>query len=503
MPDEPIELPPSLDDVAAEVMRRDAARAAEPRFPALWYTSNSPISRGQRDCGMRRYGEYHAGVHGSGYRRKAGVIPLATGKSVHQGLQLLGEWIMEWQTGNPAQRLVAVDQDAVAWAASEAAAKYEIRARSKGLQLSTTDSTTNVAMEQLILEQRTLVEALVWIYALVRLPYMLSQYRLLNVEYEEGPVLDCSCGLGDWVGTPPDHGARGCLGVVAQGRTDYLWEGMALDVAGQLAYEEFKTKASQRKSWEDAWEHAAQLWLNMEAASRRLGKPVDTAFVPVLYKGWRGRDKGAPETDPKYQHSPLCYGWFDPGNPPMRPPAWSSTYKWFDEMGAGHTLPRTYTRQPIWNEALPLPALPDRPDASRVERWVKSCIKPAQYMDLMTVLGPFPRPAYRLEDASHALLAEERKWRQDVEYLRSVHAYEISHPAVVDLIPRSWNCTGYDGTRCEFYPVCKKEPGWDQPLSQHPLYELRTPHHVPERQAFEALGVVFPGEGDEDEDGEE
>lgn len=467
-------------------------------YPALWFTSNTPITTGQRDCAYLRWLGYHAGRHGTGYRRKGHAVPLATGSAVHDGHQLIGEWILEWQAKNPRRRLTSVPDPVIAWAAGEAAARYEAKARAKGLILTVGDVDAAAALDQLILEQRTLIEGLVWIYGIVRLPVMLADYRLLAVEHEEAPVLDCSCGLGDWVGQWEVHAQRACHGIVAQGRTDALWEGVTEATTGTIVYEELKTKASERKSWEDGWEHAAQLWLNMHAASKRLGRDVTTAFVPVLFKGWRGRDRGAAPTTPKYQHSPLCYGWYDAGNLPMREPNWSSRYTWYDDYGQKHTLGRTYTRRPIWLEDVEIPAAGVRDGASRVECWITAHIQPVQYPDLLKVLGPFPLPRTQLPDATLALLAEERRWRDLVAALRDSHAFTPDHPLVAEVIPRSWNCTRYDGTPCEGRPVCKKETGWEA-IDTMGVYDIRTPHHLSERQAFERSGVVFPADDDEGE----
>lgn len=461
--------------------------------PLLFYTSHSPHEKGLRDCPMERYVEYHAGRHGSGYRRTSTAVPLVTGGAVHKGMQFVGEWILEWQAKNPQRRLMTLPDPVIAWAATEAAVRYEQRARAKGLQLTQTDAAAMVAVEQLIMEQRTLVEALVWMYCLVRLPYMLSEYKLFDVEFEETPVLDCTCGLGDWNTAIDIHKARSCQGIVSQAREDFTWEAVA-DLS--LVAEEFKTKATERASWEQAWEHSAQLWLNMEAKSRRLGRPVNTAFVPVLFKGWRGKERGAGPEEPKWQHSTLCWAWYDPGGLPLREPNWSSKYRWTDEFGRGHTLPRTYTRVPIWDESRPLPPVPLRPEASRVERWIKNFITPAQYAEHVKILGPFPRPQHRLEDATAALLAEERKWRKTIKQLREAGAYEPAHPLVSQLVPRSWNCTKYDGTPCMAKPICDKQPGWDA-IESMAIYERRTPHHAPERTAFEELGWELPPPDDE------
>ena len=474
----------------------------ERTYPLLWYTSGTPINIGQRDCAFERYMGTHAGKHGTGYRRITQAVPLATGGAVHEGVELIGDWIMEWQATHPNRRLLNVPDEVTAWAATEAAGRYEAKARTRGLALSKSDTDAFAAIEQLILEQRTLTESLIWIYALGRLPMMLSSYRLLGVEHEETPVLDCTCGLGDWVANDVAHAARGCTGIVAQGRADALWEHAD---HGGIVYEQIKTKAQEKKSWEDAWEHSGQLLLDMEGASKRLGKDVSEAFVPILFKGWRGRDRNAPETEPKYQHSPLVYGWFNPGGL-NQDPEWSARYTWYDDYGKKHTLGSTYKRTPIWPDTVPFPSgnnpngVVFREGASRVEQWIKGYILPVQLVEFLKTLGPFQRQRGRVPAATASILAEERLWRERVEYLRSVHAFDHTHAEVVNLIPRSWNCTHYDGTPCQFKPICFQEPGWEQ-IETMGVYEIRTPHHLPEKVTFEAAGVAFPEQ--DEEEGEE
>jgi hypothetical protein len=237
----------------------------------------------------------------------------------------------------------------------------------------------------------------------------------------------------------------------------------------------------------------------MEGATRRLGREVNIAYVPLLFKGWRGRDRNQPPTAPKYQHSPLTYGWFDPGQPPLRDPEWSSRYRWQDEYGKTRQVPGTFSRVPVWDEQNPLITTGMRADASRVEVWVRNHIADTQWPDLIKTLGPFPRPRQRLVDAEAALKAEERLWRERVRLLREEQAYGAEHTSVTELIPRSWNCTQYDGTPCPFRPVCDKEPGWDA-IDTMGKYEHRRPHHDPEREVFESIGRVFPTDELEDVD---
>lgn len=487
------------------------------QFPLLWYTSGTPMNVGQRDCAFARWLEYHAGPHGTGYRMKAAAVPLATGAAVHHGIELVGKWMLEWQQAHPGQRLLVVPDEVVAWGAAEAADGYAAKARRRGLELTKTDSTAMEAVEQLIVEQQTLIEAQVWMYAIVRLPFMLSRARLLDVEREETPVIDCTCGLGDWIGQAAHHAQRNCRGIVAQGKADFLWE--VVD-DGTIEYEEFKTKAVANYGWEQGWEHSGQLFRNMEAASKRLGRDVSTAYVPVLFKGKRDRWDREDKTAPKAQQSPLVYGWFDPGNGMTRPADWSARYVFYDDWGKRHTLPKTFTRVGIWRADVELPAdnpngWPGRAGARRVERWVRGWILPVMHAELVKVLGPFPKPRALVGDYTQAMLTEERRWRSEVEYLRELKIYQPGDEARVEIegqlpetitaahvISRSWACTRFDGSRCMFKPVCFKDPGWEQ-IETMGWYEIRTPHHAPEAEACAAVGVVFPEDADGDEDDNE
>jgi len=483
---------------------------AETSYPAIWFTSGTPLKLGQSECKFERWLGYHAGKHGTGYRRKATAIPLATGSGVHDGIALTCEWVLDRQKARPNDRLLEVPDSVIAWAATEAADKYERGARLRGLELTKTDLDAAAAVEQLIMEQRTLIEAQVWIYGLARMPVMLASAKLVDIEQEEGPVVACTCGLGDWIGQWTDHAARGCRGICPQGRADAIWE---LYADGTLVYEEVKTKATPNYGWEQQWEHSGQLWLNMQAAGLRLGREVSQAYVPVLLKGKRDRVNRDDRTSPKIQQSPLCWPWFDDGQAALTAPQWASQYKWVDDWGKGHTLGRSYRRVALWDEANSLPAAnpnnaPVRDGASRVERWVRGWIAPGQYAELLKVLGPFPKPAQLMMDAERALVAEEMWWSRVVAQLREDGIFQPSDTgrlvaSAADLIPRSWACTKFAGDACQFKKVCFREPGWED-LDQHPDFTIRTPHHAIEKAAFtptiEALGLTWPDD-DADEDG--
>ena len=468
--------------------------------PLLWFTSNTPIQCGQRECSYERWLNFHAGPHGTGYRRITTSIPLATGSAVHKGVEHIGKWILDWQAGHPHQRLLKVPDEVIAWAASETADAYQHRASTRGLAVTRTDATAAHAINQLILEQRTLIEALVWVYALWRLPVMLAEHRLLFVEEEEAPVIACTCGLGDWVGQSMQHELRGCQGIVPQAREDLVWEGIS---DGAIRCEQIKTKATPNSAWENSFLESGQLLLGMEAVSKRIGRPVTETFVPVLFKGKRERGRGEPDTAPKIQQSPLVWPWRREAAL-NQPAEWAASWEWWDEQGKKHTIGSTFKRVALWDMNLPLDSRQNpngvevRAGASRVERWLRGWVSPRQIPYFLKTLGPFARPLWRVPAATDAIIAEEQRWRADVEELRDAGAFTPEHPRVQQVIPRSWACTKFDGTPCQFKSICMQEVGWDQ-IETNGRFERRRPHHSTELRAFEALGVQFPPGEDEDE----
>jgi hypothetical protein len=406
---------------------------------------------------------------------------------VHHGLELIGQWLIDWQERHGTATLPddTLLTEVIRWAAGESARKYEARARATGLIELAEPGQAEIA-NQTILEQRTLIEAQVWVWAILQLPNLLADYYVVGVESEEVIVLECSCGLGGGVIDVAAHAARDCQGIVMQGRPDMLVAHRQTHVPRYL---QFKTKATPNLGWEKAWEHDATLLVDMEAASRRLGKSVEDAVVHVLYKGARRRPWKADVSVPKRQESPLCYGYYQPAVPPMREAEWQAEYESVGEDGRNHRLPKTYEKQAIWDEAIPLPVGEGQ---SRVEAWVRHFIQPSQWPALFTVLGPFSRVknSRRLKQGMRSIAAEESRWREDVASIREDGVDPDS------IIPRSWQCTEWDGTPCPFKGVCDGEVE----LATSERFAIRTPHHAPEKVACEAAGITFPSTGEDDED---
>ena len=462
-------------------------------YPALWFTSNTPQSKGWTNCDMARFLGQHAGPHGTGWKHRSTAVPLATGIAFHRGQQLIGEWILEWQLAHAGQRLMELPVEVTAWAATTAAEDYTAKATRKGLILTETDATADVYVNQLIAEQACLIEGMVWVWSLVLMPPMLREYVLVAVEGEDQIIMDCTCGLGDQFSDWTLHAARNCAGIVEQTKEDQLWRHVDRQTYTAV---QFKTWGTTNAGKENKWNSSAALLANMEAASRRHGVSVDECFIDLNLKGWRGRDKGAAPTEPKYQHSPLVMGYHDPGNPPLREAQFAAKYRTMDPLtGKNHQLPTSFNKFAVYDGSVIIP--PVREGASPVESWVRQFIPTPVFGELVKRLGPFPKPTLRVPLVLQGIRAEERRWRADVEFLRENGAVMPDHPLVDELISRSWECVSYDNTICEFAAICNREPGWEDPEGST-RYERRRPHHQPECDAVLALGVELP----EDEEGE-
>lgn len=111
-------------------------------------------------CPRARYLGYH--IYGTGVQRTTMSIPLATGNHVHRGLESL------------------LLRDSVDEAAKIVREGYLAEVKSRGLNMNEDEESSFVAYEQI-----ALAEALVRAYAVERLPALLTQYDVLEVEKED------------------------------------------------------------------------------------------------------------------------------------------------------------------------------------------------------------------------------------------------------------------------------------------------------------------------------
>lgn len=463
----------------------------------IWLTDRSRYSAGLDHCQRDRFLNFHFGEFGYGIAKKAQSIPLSSGITYHDGLAMV------------LAHVAATDQlppDAVIrQACAVAVGKYQALIQLRGLQHLTAEE----RVDEIMLEQSTLIEGLIWAFCLTTLPWIHAQCRILSVEQEEFYLIGCTCGLGDGVGTLPEHEARDCEGIGWQSKPDFITEYRARP--GVLAYWEFKGASypGDAKQWATRVQFAA----GALGAQARLEQPIAEAWVIELLKGRRqGADYDyllKKASGPLIQNTTLCYWYRREGNPPLEAPDWQEQYEWKDEEGKGHRLGKNYQKRGLWRVGEDIPEI-----AQSGISVVEFCAKyiPRERLGRhVAVLGPLDINQVLLSELTEEIAAEEARWKSVVwelyEVLEGDAGGDWTDPAyqaaLRRLVPRNFDgCQRY-GYRygCAYIPICFAHEGWGDPVGSG-QYVPRRPHHLPELQQLEVRGLL-PEAGWEDEPEEE
>lgn len=471
--------------------------------PVLWLTSRSAYNTGTKDCAFKRYLGNHAGPYGYGYTRKATSMPLTTGTYTHQGCTGIATWILESRVSTGVQPEYAPDE-LIRWAATEAVDAYVKVVEKRGiLAVAQDDPIQRANFQRIVQEQSTLIEGLIWVWALHRLPAILQEYLIVAVEEEEEYVIGCTCGLGDGLGGFSDHALRACGGIGLQSRPDLLLE-RRIDHA--FCYTELKTSSTAKRSWAESYERDQQLLLGVLGAEKRHGVEVTHARIEGLIKGQRKRDYPYTDEMPKTQQNALCYGYFEPPVPPLSIGDWKPAHSYVDADGVRHTVPKGknnhYKRTGIWEPGDSI-AFPGKPEGmSRVEYYVKflSEVFPHHVGKSFHAIGPIPKQRVMIDKALRSLETEERLWQ---DRLWKIYDWTEKHPEhgefgdplfmafVETVVPRSWNCDPFGPDHpCGFQLICHDQvatAATDPVGSGHYIY--RTPHHQAEAEQMAARGL--------------
>lgn len=241
-------------------------------------TSNSAYSAFQ-DCPRKRWLGYEApNTAGTrGWERRSLSLPLATGGWCHkvvQGFFTIAladvsdgvlrrsdfDWLVEGQLGpsRPAEVI------------SAALAGYRSEALERGLDLGLQmdgSVAEEAVVERVIEEQGAILEAFGWAFLRVRLPRLLEEYELVDVEREEVSLLSADVGL------------QGRCDAVLRRRSDQ-----------RLFIYNLKTSSNPSdKRWQDHWQVDQQLMTETLAVERRLGERVYGVIIDGFDKGQRVR----------------------------------------------------------------------------------------------------------------------------------------------------------------------------------------------------------------------
>lgn len=501
----------------------------------IWLIDRSRVVDGRGFCNRARLNGYHLGPTGYGIAMKATKVPLMTGIIAHDGLAPILQWALAHdaqiveafahydtlrQEAGPQveETVLPVPTGVVRGAVQRAQQKYAQIIAVRGFAyLAETEE-----QQQVVREQNYLIEGLIWAWCLEVLPHVLRRCRIVEVEHDDTLVFDCTCGLGDGIGTKTEHEARDCQGKGLMCRPDFLAETRQ---TLELEYHEFKTTGMDSTTFRDKWEVMIQMFAATLDAERRLEKQVGSVYVHGLIKGKREGDYN-PETgkrDGTYrQSSVFCYGYRKPGAPPAEREEWAATYDYLDPYdGRNRKLGKAFRKTGVWE--LPDSMIPD--GMSKAEFWAKWIPAEARRKQLV-LLGPFSRQELMVPHFLQEASGEENRWQQGLWDLYDLaqtilgEAYpgdggpstlaagipanawwEVVWPddrfqALIDrLFPRSYECRRYGmRNRCQFERMCFYREGWADPIGSG-FYVDRRPHHQDELEQAIERGLLLPEEG--------
>ena len=476
----------------------------------IWLTDRSRYTTGTGRCARERYLTNHAGPTGYGIVRKGESLPLMTGSYTHLPLERLYQYLQKHDQF-PTREVI---REAIA----EGCTEYDKRIAERGfrglLQSERTDT--------IVKEQQYLIAGLIWAACKTVLPWIHTNYRIIQTELESIYVLDCTCGLGSAVLDVAAHEAKDCQGIGQMLRQDAVAQKR---VGNTLAYFEAKTTGWGGDNWAPQWETKPQLALGNLGLKERYGQDVSENFIVALQKGSRktSKPKDAFEEAVTRQESPFCYGYCSIGNPPLSADDWRHTYDYIDEKGQSRRVTRAHQKRGVWElEQSDWPkyhaAKAADPSLTPIEIWLQTMPQDAAESQVY-LIGPLNRQDVQIESLKRQVVGEERKWQRilwDLHTLTKliwhdrpptapldgwayVWSHEMFQRRLDDLIPASWECRRFGVKHeCQDKMLCFKETNWEDPLSVG-LFVPRRPHHRPELDQAVERGLL-PAETEEAEE---
>jgi hypothetical protein len=402
-------------------------------------------------CNRLRYWQHEApnSAGGRGWQRKALGLALSTGSWCHkiaQGLLLMasGGDLRRWHDevghwGHP-------EPTNASEVLRNAVDGYRNEVQERNLEVELADSALRVAKEQ-----AALIEAFGWAFQRVRVPMLLKQYEIVDVEREEVTLLS-----GD---------------VALQSRCDAV---LRRREDGRLFIWNLKTSgALSDPRWSQQYEVDAQLMTETLAVERRMGERVFGILIEGFDKGPRVKVddrlievRGAKEHTQVIQRSKLLYGYKTDANPPVQP----AMYDWEG------TTRKGWFKFPVWKEDFckiqALPAWGITPAVlnpiSPIEWWINWLPEEVVQSHFVT-LEPIMRSDRAVESCVRQIVAEEVRIRQ-----RRQKADES--PEVLDeLFSQNFHSCIYP-SKCGMFQICHDE-GVAADIAGSGLYEPRQSNH--------------------------
>lgn len=517
------------------------------------YTDRSRYLEFQH-CPRKRYLAYHFG--GMGIEPKRRSWHLALGSAVHEGLAALLTAAMEGvatlenarqnETFAVEVALRAYDRETSHGLAMDRDETAQVTADPGGasltqlLQASLDDEFASpvaplvipgglaVAPESqssyTLRELRALTEAMVRAYARRRLPVLLAEFDVLEVEregewkvaemetfdlphqwskgiphprcsncgvYADAPgAADSTCSVNRsvselWFASRPDalllHRATQTLHIMSF-KTTGTWDGRKERDAGRdvQGLSEGVEVERRLESWWNTVKEVEQDGQGFEEPKSAIVAYLSSLSAPprihairyeYLLKGARKQEDRGPLTGLWTQRTPLLRGYFD-----EKSGEWAHSWTWQQEDELGTTVKRTLT----WNRWKGRPAWEDRIDQpGGVTHWIdmldRGVIQPGAG-DVLAEQFPAPITVYRSDDDLRDWL--EQVESQEVGVARAVAAVQ-DRSDLNRLFPQHRRSCSYPSD-CQFVPVCFGPADAKEDPVGTGLYQIRVPNHPQE-----------------------
>lgn len=447
------------------------------------FTSRSPIEA-YPICNRLRYNQYH--LLGTGVVGKLLSVPLVTGTAVHRGVEHLANRVRIGQTPD-------VDT-AVGLAVDEYIRECE------GLGFSGKGLKTNAQQWFTFREQKALLEGLIRMWYLVELPSIVQRYKILSVEREIIPV---SLFYNEHIGTT-HFMARVDMELQELATGEYYnyslktvnkWDERSeqtykSDLQGITESWAIEREAIDRQNeWisltEDV-EHLSQTEpyeKNLTAIIEYLRKktPSTKKLMGIrfcfLVKGMRRKDiYNGDENSPYVTHSPLIRGYRY-----ITPTEVSYAHSWTypnpnNKSGRG-TLGKGWEFFNVWESDI------------SIKDWVNALYQNQIQPECGSVLraNTITPPEYfrddpEIEQAMREVVAQEKKIASALYQLKKDGV--DTNRILDEVFPHSRrSCYFMFGEECPYLALCWKPEVAADPIGSG-LYQIRVPHHKPERDAI-------------------
>jgi len=410
-------------------------------------TDRSRIIKYQ-ECPRKRY--WANEFNGRGIVTAKNAIALSKGSAIHAGVQSLNQqYQVARQVGeeNNGNIIPAIDVELAVKAALDLFAE-----RSETEELALEEDNTDTVALYTLNEQKALIEFAVRGYALTRLPYYISTYRVVGVEQER--VLELADNL------------------TLMGRADS--ELQRLDTGGYYI-QSLKTSFA----WDDDLSQEAKI--DIQGISELIlfealtGNRVDGIAMEIFVNGSRRKDK----KDGIYKQDTFSIRPWVKRNV-TGPDSYAWKYYYEDSFGANRSIGKSYQRVNIW-EIMPI--------KEWVELLASGHIQP-ELGDPMQKLFVAPVPYYRQNDDINSwlveVIAQELRIAEAMAEINNEQDSAEKQRLVDANFPRYRHaCRNKYRKWCPYFSICWGSEGLAQDPLAGGLFKLREPHHELEVQAIE------------------